>query len=246
MWNGQFWNLCVAATSFYITAPPALTWTRSMECIKLICPVTWGNDINKSKQGCMQNSFAEICQFVVAFSIPDDAIAMNQTRKEWNKIKINANRWSKDNEKGNSTTEKSMHNAHRIKIYTKIHKYHSDSDGVCDDDSKQWPSLRFKQKMHWHRNVIEKWIVYCSIGYWMAKSMLVDPSAHCSQNMYTKERNTFGKGTEDYKKLLRWLEPFFDILAIVWYIRIERLTFFFVLFASVSFRFFIRWIHEII
>lgn len=40
----------------------------------------------------MQNSFAEICQFVVAFVIPDDAIAMNQTRKEWNKIKINTNR----------------------------------------------------------------------------------------------------------------------------------------------------------
>lgn len=29
----------------------------------------------------MQNSFAEICQFVVVFVIPDDAIAMNQTRK---------------------------------------------------------------------------------------------------------------------------------------------------------------------
>lgn len=35
----------------------------------------------------MQNSFTEICQFVVAFVIPDDAIAMNQTRKEWKKSK---------------------------------------------------------------------------------------------------------------------------------------------------------------
>lgn len=26
---------------------------------------------------------------------------------------------------------------HFIKIYTKIHKYHSDFDGVCDDDPKQ-------------------------------------------------------------------------------------------------------------
>lgn len=106
------------------------------------------HDINKSKQGYMQNSLAEICQFVLAFLIQHTTFAIvkwfifflsrislvniytlaKQRKRNFQPLR--------DNDKSSEQRWRIAKTSHFIKIHAKIHKYYLILT-VCDDDHEQ-------------------------------------------------------------------------------------------------------------